>query len=135
MDPQRLKANFALVGQNGGDVAADFYADLFARDPDLRKLFPPNMERQHEKLLGALAHIVAHVDDTEVLVPYLRDLGRQHGAYGVLGEHYPQVGASLLATLEHFSGPAWNEDLKRDWATAYGLVSQIMLEAGTEHSV
>jgi hemoglobin-like flavoprotein len=135
MDPQRLKANFALVGEKGEDVAAYFYADLFARNPDLRKLFPPTMDRQHEKLLVALSQIVAHVDDTDRLVPYLRDLGRLHDAYGVISAHYPEVGASLLATLEHFSGPAWNEDLRRDWATAYGLVSQVMLEGSAEHSV
>lgn len=129
MDPQRLRENFALVGKKSEDLAAFFYADLFARDPGLRELFPEAMDQQHEKLLGALAQIVSLVDDTDHLVPYLQKLGRHHNALGVVHEHYPQVGSSLLATLEHFSGSAWNEDVRQDWATAYGLVSQVMLEA------
>ena len=129
MDPQLLKENFALVGEKGEDVAAFFYADLFDRNPGLRGLFPADMDRQHQKLLDALAHIVSQVDEAGQLVPFLQDLGRRHGMYGVAPEHYAEVGSSLLATLEHFSGPAWSEELRQDWATAYGLISQVMVEA------
>ncbi len=129
MDPQLLKENFALVGEKGEDVAAFFYADLFARNPELRGLFPADMGRQHQKLLEALAHIVSRVDEAGELVPFLQDLGRRHVRYGVAPEHYAAVGASLLATLEHFSGPAWSPELRQDWATAYGLASQVMVEA------
>lgn len=131
MDPQRLKENFALVGEKGADFAAFFYADLFERNPGLRGLFPAEMSRQHQKLLDALSHIVAQVDDAGQLIPYLHDLGRRHIRYGVAPEYYAEVGSSLLATLEHFSGPAWSEELRQDWAAAYGLVSQVMVEAPT----
>lgn len=134
MDPQLLKQNFALVGEKGEDVAAFFYADLFDRNPGLRGLFPADMGRQHQKLLDALAHIVSRVDDAGQLVPFLQDLGRRHVKYGVAPEHYAEVGSSLLATLEHFSGPAWNDRLHQDWATAYGLVSQVMVEAAGSDS-
>jgi hemoglobin-like flavoprotein len=129
MDSQRLKENFAMVGEKGEDVAAFFYADLFGRNPGLRGLFPAEMSRQHQKLLDALAHIVSQVDDASQLIPFLQDLGRRHVVYGVGREHYAEVGSSLLATLEHFSGPAWTEELRQDWATAYGVVSQVMVEA------
>ncbi|TDD73323.1 globin domain-containing protein [Actinomadura rubrisoli] len=132
MDSLRLKRNFALVSANGKEVAEFFYADLFGREPQLRRLFPVAMTRQHEKLLAALSHIVPMIDDTARLVPYLRELGRRHGGFGVAREHYPQVGASLLATLAFFSGPEWDDDLERDWQEAYGLVSEIMSEAAAE---
>ncbi|MEU5878103.1 globin domain-containing protein [Spirillospora sp. NPDC047279] len=132
MDPQRLKDNFALVGQNGEDVAAYFYADLFEREPAVRSLFPAAMVKQQEKLLTALSHIVSLVDDAPALVPFVQDLGRRHAGFGVSNEHYPVVGASLLATLAYFSGPAWNDELEQDWAAAYGLVAQVMAEAAAE---
>ncbi|MQY08342.1 globin domain-containing protein [Actinomadura macrotermitis] len=132
MDPQRLKKNFALVGGKGEDVAAYFYADLFEREPALRTMFPASMEKQQEKLLAALSHIVSLLDDTETLVPFLQDLGRQHNGYGVKEEHFPLVGASLLATLAYFSGPEWSKELEEDWAAAYGLAAQIMSEAAAE---
>jgi hemoglobin-like flavoprotein len=129
VDPQKLKANFALVGANGIEVAEYFYADLFARDPGLRPMFPVAMAKQHEVLLAALAQIVSSVDDPDTLVPFLRDLGRHHHGFGVTEDHYAPVGASLLATLAYFSGPEWNEDLERDWTAAYGLVAKVMTEA------
>ncbi|MGW5411365.1 globin domain-containing protein [Actinomadura geliboluensis] len=132
MDARELKDNFALVGANGVDVAEYFYADLFAREPRLRSMFPAAMAKQHEVLLAALSQIVSSVDDPDALVPFLRDLGRRHHGFGVAADHYAPVGASLLATLAHFSGPAWNADLERDWTAAYGVVAQVMTEAAAE---
>ncbi|MFI0485292.1 globin domain-containing protein [Actinomadura sp. 9N215] len=132
MDPQKLKDNFALVAANGVDVAEYFYADLFAREPQLRSMFPAGMSRQYDLLLGALGRIVATVDDHDRLVPFLRDLGRQHHGFGVLADHYAPVGASLLATLAYFSGPDWTDDLEHDWAAAYGLVTKVMTGAAAE---
>lgn len=129
MDPARLKANFAHVAGNGELVAEYFYADLFERNPQLRPMFPGSMSRQYKMLLGALSHIVATVDDSTELVPYLERLGRDHQGFGVADEHYPEVGASLVATLKYFSGDQWNEDLERDWTEAYGVVAKVMTEA------
>ncbi|TDB83963.1 hypothetical protein E1264_26405 [Actinomadura sp. KC216] len=132
VDPQKLKDNFALVAVNGAEVAEYFYADLFAREPQLRSMFPAGMTRQHEVLLGALSQIVSTVDDEDELIPFLRDLGRRHHDFGVLDEHYTPVGASLIATLAYFTGPGWTEDLERDWRAAYGLVASVMSEAAAE---
>jgi hemoglobin-like flavoprotein len=132
MNVQRLKDNFALVAGHGLDVADYFYADLFERNPGYRSLFPASMARQHKVLLEALSQIVAWVDDTEELVPYLQRLGRDHRGFGVTSEHFPEVGASLVATLRHFSGPAWDQDLEKDWVAAYGVVADVMVKAGAE---
>ncbi|RKS75031.1 hemoglobin-like flavoprotein [Actinomadura pelletieri DSM 43383] len=132
MDARKLKENFTLVAANGVDVAEYFYADLFNTEPGLRSMFPASMSRQHDVLLGALSQIVSSVDDPDTLVPYLEDLGRRHYRFGVLGEHYVPVGASLIATLAYFSGTEWNEDLERDWRAAYGLVASVMHGAAAE---
>lgn len=129
MDPERLKANFANVAGNGELVAEYFYADLFGRNPQLRPMFPSSMSRQHKVLLGALSHIVSTVDDPGELVPYLERLGRDHRGFGVLDEHYPEVGTSLIETLKYFSGDEWNADLERDWTEAYGVVAKVMSSA------
>jgi hemoglobin-like flavoprotein len=132
MDAQRLKDNFAQVADHGLEVADYFYADLFERNPGYRSLFPASMERQHKVLLQALAQIVAWVDNAEELIPYLQRLGRQHQGFGVTAEQYPEVGASLVATLRYFSGPSWSPELEKDWAAAYGVVSEVMVNAGGE---
>jgi Hemoglobin-like flavoprotein len=121
VESQRLKENFALVGGHGIEVAEFFYADLFEKNPGVRSLFSATMTAQQEKLLAALSYIVSTVDDTEALVPFLQDLGRQHRGFGAAPEYFPAVGASLLTTLEYFSGDAWTEELAKDWADAYGV--------------
>jgi hemoglobin-like flavoprotein len=132
MDAQRLKDNFAQVAGHGMEVADYFYADLFQSNPSYRTLFPASMARQQKVLLEALAQIVAWVDNTEELVPYLQQLGRRHQGFGVGAEHYPEVGSSLIATLRYFSGDSWSPELEKDWAAAYGVVSEVMLKAGGE---
>lgn len=132
VDARKLKDNFALVGANGVDVAEHFYADLFARAPQLRSMFPVAMAKQHEVLLAALSQIVGSVDDPAALVPFLRDLGRRHRGFGVVAGHYPLVGAGLPATLARFSGPACTEDLERGWTAAHGLAARVMTETTAE---
>jgi hemoglobin-like flavoprotein len=132
MDAQRLKDNFAQVADHGMEVADYFYADLFQSNPGYRSLFPASMARQQKVLLEALAQIVAWVDNTEELVPYLQQLGRRHQEIGITAEHYLEVGSSLIATLRYFSGDSWNPELEKDWAAAYGVVSDVMQKAGVE---
>ncbi|MEV0408563.1 globin domain-containing protein [Actinoallomurus sp. NPDC050550] len=133
MDPQRLKGNFAQVATHGMDVAEYFYADLFQRNPQYRPLFPASMARQQEVLLGALVQIVSLVDDPEQLVPYLEELGRTHGGFGVTAQHYPEVGTSLVSTLKHFSGDDWSAELEKDWVEAYGVVAGVMVKAAGQN--
>jgi hemoglobin-like flavoprotein len=132
MDAQRLKDNFVQVAGHGLKVADYFYADLFERNPGYRALFPASMARQHKVLLETLSQIVGWVDDPEKLVPYRERLGRDHRGFGVTAEHYPAVGASLVATLRHFSGASWSPELEGDWGAAYGVVAGVMVKAGGE---
>lgn len=132
MDVQRLRDNFANVAVHGEEVALFFYSDLFLRDPSLRELFSVSMTGQRGRLLNALGRIVSQVDDLDNLVPFVRQLGRDHRKFGVAPELYPTVGASLLATLAYFSGDEWTPELASDWTAAYTVVARVMIEAARE---
>jgi len=127
IDTAALKNNFAAVAAHGGDdVALYFYSYLFLKYPETRDMFPPAMTRQRDRLVGALVRIVTNVDNVGELVPYLEDLGRDHRKFGALTAHYPAVGEALLATLRHFSGKDWTDELQANWAAAYGVVAGAM---------
>lgn len=134
MDAQRLKENFAAVAQHGDAVALFFYSDLFVRNPDLRDMFPIGMTQQRDRLLSALGRIVSDVDNLPDVVPFVQQLGRDHRKYGVLADHFPEVGASLIATLRYFTGEAWTRELADDWAAAYDLVADVMKKAAAADS-
>jgi NAD(P)H-flavin reductase/hemoglobin-like flavoprotein len=135
VDERRLKESFARVAAYGDEVALFFYSHLFLSHPELREMFPVSMADQRDRLLNALGRIVADVSSHEALVPYLQGLGRDHRKFGTLAEHYPAVGASLLATLAHFSGTAWTEELAQDWTEAYTLLANVMTQAAAEDEI
>ncbi|MBU8860970.1 MULTISPECIES: globin domain-containing protein [unclassified Micromonospora] len=128
MDVARLKQSWSLVAAHGDQVPLYFYSTLFLAHPETRQMFPTNMAGQRDRLVAALGHVVSHVDQVDRLVGFLRDLGADHRKFAVRVEHYPAVGEALLATLRHFCGEAWTEELAADWAAAYGLVAQVMIE-------
>ncbi|MET8837123.1 globin domain-containing protein [Micromonospora sp. NPDC004540] len=129
MDAARLKQSWSLVAAHGDQVPLYFYSTLFLAHPETRQMFPTNMAGQRDRLVNALGHIVSHVDQVDRLVGFLQDLGADHRKFAVRAEHYPAVGEALLATLRHFSGEAWTDELAADWAAAYGLVAQVMMDA------
>ncbi|MFU8874214.1 globin domain-containing protein [Micromonospora sp. SL4-19] len=129
MDAARLKQSWSLVAAYSDQVPLYFYSTLFLAHPDTRQMFPTNMAGQRDRLVTALGHIVSNVDQIDSLVGFLQDLGADHRKFAVRPEHYPAVGEALLATLQHFLGEAWTEELAQDWAAAYGLVSKVMIDA------
>ncbi|SFL24423.1 NAD(P)H-flavin reductase [Geodermatophilus ruber] len=126
-----MRASFAKAAAAGDEAPLYFYSHLFLSHPETRRLFPVSMAHQRDRLFQALGDVVAYVDDLDRLVPILQALGRDHRKFGTVAEHYPAVGASLLATLQHFDDE-WTPELAQDWTAAYQLVAQVMIEAAEE---
>src|SRR5690349_7503890 len=66
------------------------------------------------------------------LVPYLQELGRAHRKFGVRERHYEVFKRALLATLQRFATPRWNETAKHAWEMAYNRAATIMIEAAKD---
>jgi NAD(P)H-flavin reductase/hemoglobin-like flavoprotein len=132
MDPAALKSSWALVAKAGDEVPLFFYSHLFLSHPEVREMFPVSMAAQRDKLVGALGAVVSNASQLDEVVPFLQQLGRDHRRFSVVAEHYSAVGASLLATLQHFLGAAWTSELAADWAEAYGLVATVMVQAAED---
>jgi NAD(P)H-flavin reductase/hemoglobin-like flavoprotein len=129
LDIVRLRESFARVAMHGDELPLFFYSDLFLKHPEVRDLFPISMAAQRGHLVDALVKIVSQVDSVDELTVFLQGLGRDHRKFGAVAGHYDAVGASLLATLEHFSGPAWTPELAADWKAAYELIGSVMTTA------
>ncbi|MFD4829730.1 globin domain-containing protein [Streptomyces uncialis] len=110
-------------------VTSYFYALLFLRHPDLRSLFPAAMDTQRDRILKALLTAAEHIDNTDVLVEYLQNLGRGHRKYGTRPEHYPAVGEALIGALSSHATDSWGEECQAAWVRTYTTISQIMIDA------
>jgi NAD(P)H-flavin reductase/hemoglobin-like flavoprotein len=131
VDIAAMRANFAKAAAAGDEAPLYFYSHLFLSHPETRQLFPVSMAHQRDRLFAALGDVVARVDDLDALVPILQELGRDHRKFGTLAAHYPAVGASLLATLEHFDDE-WTPELAKSWSEAYDVVATVMIQAAEE---
>ena len=127
-----MRAGASLVAPFAGDMTVYFYAILFARHPQVRGLFPDNLDAQRDRLLRGLLRIVDLVDDPESLVRFCSRLGRDHRKFGALDGHYPAVGECLLAALARYAGEAWTPELEAAWRHGYGVVAQVMMHAADQ---
>jgi len=132
MTPQQIslvQASFAKVAPIAPQAAEMFYARLFEMAPEVRPLFKGDMREQGRKLMAMLSTVVAGLTRLEAIVPAAQQLARRHVAYGAKAEHYPVVGAALLDTLAQGLGEDFTPEVRQAWATAYGLLSGVMVEA------
>jgi NAD(P)H-flavin reductase/hemoglobin-like flavoprotein len=129
VDTAALKQTWAAAESLGDEVPLFFYSHLFLSHPELRGMFPVSMATQRDRLVGALGRIVSSVDELDEVVGFIEQLGRDHRRFEVIAAHYNAVGASLLATLKHFLGDGWTDEVAADWAEAYGLIATVMVKA------
>lgn len=134
MDPAALKESWAYVAKSGDDVPLFFYSHLFLSHPDVRSMFPVSMSAQRDKLVTALGTVVSNVDQFDKVAPVLGQLGNDHRRFRATPDQYNAVGASLLATLKHFLGEQWTDELAADWAAAYGVIAKTMVQGAEEAS-
>jgi NAD(P)H-flavin reductase/hemoglobin-like flavoprotein len=134
MDAYALQRSWDQVTRHGREVPLYFYSHLFVTHPEVRSMFPLAMSSQRDKLVSALGRIVSQADQLDDAAEFLRHLGRDHRKYAVVVEHYDAVGASLCATLKHFLGAQWDEELAADWTAAYQVIARMMVEAAETSS-
>lgn len=126
---RHIRESWAAVEPRTEEVSKYFYGMLFALAPETRDLFPANMSVQRSRLLRAIVHIVQMVDQPATLVPFLRQLGRDHRKFGVITTHYQAVGTALVSAVKKYAGDSWTPSTEKAWGEAYSLMSTTMLEA------
>ena len=133
MTPEQIadvRRTWAMVTPIADQAAILFYDRLFAIDPATRSLFRrTDMAGQRATLMGTLALVVKGLDELDRLVPLVENLGRRHAGYGVIAEHYVSVGSALLWTLSQGLGPEFTPAVRDAWATAYGILAEVMQDA------
>jgi NAD(P)H-flavin reductase/hemoglobin-like flavoprotein len=129
-----LKESWTLVEERQDKLASYFYARMFLSNPQLRDLFPVQMDVQRSRLLGAIVSAVQTVDDPERFDDYLRSLGRDHRKFHVSPEHYDVVGVALMDALHAFAGDQWTVEYDQAWRDAYDVIAKKMILGADEHS-
>jgi NAD(P)H-flavin reductase/hemoglobin-like flavoprotein len=127
-----LKESWTLVEEQQDKLASYFYARMFLSNPQLRDLFPVQMDVQRNRLLGAIVSAVQTVDDPDRFDEYLRSLGRDHRKFHVSAEHYDVVRDSLLDALRAFGGEQWSVEYDQAWRDGYDIIARTMMRGADE---
>jgi NAD(P)H-flavin reductase/hemoglobin-like flavoprotein len=127
-----LKESWTLVEEQQDKLASHFYARMFLSNPQLRDLFPVQMDVQRARLLGAIVSAVQTVDDPERFDEYLRSLGRDHRKFHVSPDHYDIARDSLIEALREFGGEQWSLEYDQAWRDAYDRIAATMLRGADE---
>ncbi len=122
-----VRDSFAAVIPIRHTAATLFYARLFELAPEVRPLFPRDLDAQGAKLMAVLAAVVRDLDRPEAMRPDIDALALRHVGYGATAAHYPAVGAALIWTMEQGLGARFTDEVRAAWTAAYGLLSGIML--------
>jgi hemoglobin-like flavoprotein len=128
-----LSQSFECIKPDAIEFAACFYTNLFVDYPQLQPLFAnTNMTEQEKKLLSAIVLVIENLRQPDLLTNPLRGLGARHVKYGVLPEHYPMVGKTLLKTFSSYLKADWTLEVEQAWTDAYAAIASLMLE-GAEY--
>jgi hemoglobin-like flavoprotein len=130
MTPEQAKLvqqSFSRIVPIADKAAVIFYDRLFEIAPQVRSLFPSDMEEQRGKLMATLTAVIGGLTNLPLILPAASALARRHVSYGARAEHYPVVGAALLWTLEKGLGEGWTPDVADAWKAAYATLSGFMI--------
>jgi nitric oxide dioxygenase len=122
-----IRASFATLQPRMDKLGSLFYARLFATKPELRRLFPSDLERQTRALTAMLELIVKMLDMQDKLVPLVHYLGDRHRAVKIRPEHYAPFGAALMWALEAMLREEFTPEVRRAWEAAYAFMADNMV--------
>jgi len=133
LNVELLESSFLQIKVQKIEFMTHFYTNLFADYPEVKPLFAnTHMEKQSKQLFKSLVLVVDNLRHPEVLVNTLKGLGTRHIQYGVLPEHYPMVGGTLLKTFSTCLKNGWTPSTEEAWSDAYTVVTELML-SGTDY--
>jgi len=132
LDLDALETSFDLVAPEGDRLVDIFYTRLFTAAPAVVPLFAGiDLQQQKAKLLGTLVLLRKSLNDLDAIVPKLRELGGRHVTYGAKADHYPVVGAVLIASMAEVAGDRWRPEYTRAWSDAVEIIAGAMLDGAS----
>ncbi len=135
LEVELLESTFSQIKKQETEVMTHFYTLLFVDYPEVKPLFANiHMEKQARQLFKSLVLVVENLCSPNVLSKALKGLGTRHIDYGVLPQHYPMVGSTLLKTFAIYLKDEWTPTTEQAWSEAYSVVTQLML-SGADYPV
>lgn len=128
-----ITATVPILQTGGETLTRHFYLKLFNDYPEVIPFF--NQANQHggtqqRALANSILMYAANIDRLSELGPLVNTIINKHVSLQILPEHYPKVGAALLASIREVLGAETATDAVIEaWASAYGQLVEILTGA------
>lgn len=125
-----IKSTVPVLQVHGKTITTTFYGMLFENHPELLNIFNHANQRQGKQqtaLANAVLAAAMNIDQLGNILPVVMQIAEKHRALGVLPEHYPIVGETLLAAIAKVLGDAATPEIMDAWAKAYGVIADAFI--------
>ena len=125
-----IKQTVPVLQENGETLTRHFYARMFRENPEVQAFFNPAHQQagtQQRALAGAICAYAQHVDNPAALADAVELIAQKHVSLGIQPQHYPIVGANLLASIQEVLGIDESSEIIDAWAAAYGALADIFI--------
>lgn len=130
-----IKSTVPVLQVHGKTITTTFYRMLFENHPELLNIFNHANQRegkQQTALANAVLAAAMNIDQLGNILPVVKQIAEKHRALGVLPEHYPIVGETLLAAIGQVLGDAATPEIIDAWAKAYGVIADAFIGVEAE---
>lgn len=127
---QIVKSTAPILEENGETLTRHFYKRMFSHNPEVAPFFNPAHQHagsQQKALAAALCAYAANIDNLEVLGSAVELIAQKHASLLIKPEHYPIVGANLLASIKELLGDKATDEVIEAWRQAYEFLAQILI--------
>lgn len=125
-----VKSTAPILDQHAETLTRHFYKRMFSHNPEVAPFFNPAHQEsgsQQRALAGAICAYAANIDNLEVLGGAVELIAQKHASLMIKPEHYPIVGANLLASIREVLGEGATDAVINAWGEAYGFLADILI--------
>lgn len=130
-----IKQTVPILQEHGETLTRHFYQRMFRENPEVLAFFNPAHQHagtQQRALAGAICAYAQHIENPAVLADAVELIAQKHASLQILAEHYPIVGANLLAAIQEVLGEGATEAVIDAWGAAYGVLADILIAREAE---
>ena len=125
-----IKQTVPVLQEGGEALTRHFYERMFRENPEVLRFFNPAHQKagtQQRALAGAVLAYAQNIETPEALASAVELIAQKHASLGIQAEHYPIVGANLLASIQEVLGEAATPAVIDAWGAAYGVLADIFI--------
>jgi nitric oxide dioxygenase len=126
-----IKATVPVLVEHGETLTKHFYRRMFTHNPEVQAFFNPAHQHagtQQRALAAAICAYAQNIENPGVLAGAVELIAQKHCSLYVKAEHYPIVGANLLASIREVLGEACTDQIIDAWGAAYGVLADILIQ-------